>query len=405
MNIFRDSFIYIGGEILSKILPFLLLPYLTRQLGPEGFGTLSYLQAWIAVAVIILSLSQDGAITRYYYFYGKRSLNLVVQSGLIYTLACAGLVILFAWMSQSLLILYVGLTATAQAILNAQLSIWQCQKKPLVYTALQLIHSLLAVSLTLVLFYLYTASPTLRIIAMCLGATLAALIAWFCYLKFQPYRTKPNARHLFLSFSYLLGFGLPLLLHHLSFFIKGQFDKMFIYQFFDTALLGIYSAGFQLASIVAVLLMAINKAVVPYYYEALKKEQLTKDNILTYSIFALVLTPIPSLIAYILPESVYGLVLGPSFIAAKWFTISFLFGITLNVSYLILVNYLFFHGKNTVISMCNLISTGCYFIALLALSRISIQWVPFALAIANIMLIALLFTYIKRHRPPQLLAK
>ncbi|XDZ52677.1 oligosaccharide flippase family protein [Neisseriaceae bacterium CLB008] len=405
MNILRDSVIYVGGEVLSKLLPFLLLPYLTRQLGPEGFGMLSYLQAWIAVAVIILSISQDGAITRYYYFYGKRSLSIVVQSGVLYTLTLACLVSLFALATKSQLILYIGLAATAQSLLNAQLSIWQCQKKPLIYTALQFTHSIFAVSFTLILFYFIEASATLRILAMFLGAAAASSIAFYYYLKFQPYRAWPSYRQLILGLSYLIGFGSPLLLHHLSFFIKGQFDKMFIYEFFDAAILGIYSAGFQLASIVSVLLMAINKAIVPYYYEALKKSRLTKATILTYSLLTLILTPIPSIIAYLLPESLYAWILGSSFTQAKWFTIWFLLGISINISYLILVNYLFYHGKNTVISICNLLSTGCYFVILILLSSIGIQWVPLALAISNIVLVALLFSYIKYYKPVAKLIK
>ncbi len=34
--------IYIVGELISKAMPFILLPYLTRKLGAEGIGQLSF---------------------------------------------------------------------------------------------------------------------------------------------------------------------------------------------------------------------------------------------------------------------------------------------------------------------------------------------------------------------------
>ena len=44
MSIMKDSSVYLTGELLSKSIPFLLLPYLSRKLGLEGFGELSYYQ-------------------------------------------------------------------------------------------------------------------------------------------------------------------------------------------------------------------------------------------------------------------------------------------------------------------------------------------------------------------------
>ncbi|HHF3653343.1 TPA: flippase, partial [Haemophilus influenzae] len=42
MKVFKDSVIYLVGELSSKLVPFLLLPYLSRKLGVEGYGSLSY---------------------------------------------------------------------------------------------------------------------------------------------------------------------------------------------------------------------------------------------------------------------------------------------------------------------------------------------------------------------------
>ena len=78
--ILKDSVIYLIGEIFAKIFPFLLLPYLSRKLGVNGFGELSYYQTILSLLIIIISFSQEGAVTRYFYFYGMRSINLILFS-------------------------------------------------------------------------------------------------------------------------------------------------------------------------------------------------------------------------------------------------------------------------------------------------------------------------------------
>lgn len=82
--IIKDSVIYLAGELISKAFPFLLLPYLSRKLGVDGFGELSYYQTYLTLFIVFLGLSQEGAVVRYFYVYGKRSLNLVVNKHWLY---------------------------------------------------------------------------------------------------------------------------------------------------------------------------------------------------------------------------------------------------------------------------------------------------------------------------------
>mgnify|MGYP002656221549 CR=1 FL=1 len=107
MSLIKDSSIYLIGELSAKCVPFLLLPYLSRKLGVEGFGKLSYYQTFLPVA-------------RYFYVYGKRSLNLVVKTGYAYTLSIGGLGLLFCWLMQSEIMFYLVLSAIFQVFLSAQ---------------------------------------------------------------------------------------------------------------------------------------------------------------------------------------------------------------------------------------------------------------------------------------------
>ena len=57
--LFKESTIYLFGEALSKGLPFFMLPYLTRKLGADGFGELSYYLMWLALLNVFISLATE----------------------------------------------------------------------------------------------------------------------------------------------------------------------------------------------------------------------------------------------------------------------------------------------------------------------------------------------------------
>ena len=184
MRAIKDSAVYLIGELTSRAMPFLLLPYLSRKLGVEGFGELAYYQTYLVLFFIIVGLSQEGAVTRYFYVYGKRSLNLVVTSGYAYTVATGSLILLGCWILQSEILTYVALSAIFQALLGVQLSIRQCQKQAFSYAILQFASSLGTVVFTVLLLELYqTELVEKRLLGILLGNVLVFLLAYLFYCK------------------------------------------------------------------------------------------------------------------------------------------------------------------------------------------------------------------------------
>ena len=148
MKLLKDSLIYLLGELAAKALPFLLLPYLTRKFGAAGYGDLSYWQTLLSLLVIVFSLSQDGALTRYFYVYGKRNLPGVMLAGYGYTALVTLAALGVAAAAQSLNLAAVTCAAAAQSILGVQLAYRQCQKRALSYTLIQTASGVLTSLLT-----------------------------------------------------------------------------------------------------------------------------------------------------------------------------------------------------------------------------------------------------------------
>lgn len=397
MKILKDSAIYVIGELFSKIVPFLLLPYLSRKLGVEGFGELSYYQTYLALFGMFLVLGQDGAVARYFYFYGKRSLNLVVTAGYAYTLLLGSVMLLICWWFQSEIMAYLVIASIFQSFLSVQLSVRQCQKQAISYTTIQVLSGIVSALLTVVMLeWFNTDLVEKRILAILLSNIIVFFIAYLLYAKKVEKFKWFSLREYQLGIMYILGFGVPLLLHHGSLFLRGQLDRIFIHHQFSDAELGLYAMGATVASIVSVGIMAVNKAVLPYYYEALKQKKLTVQKIHRWALFSLILVPIPAIVMWFIPETFVIWLFGEQFLGAKYYIILFLIATTLSVPYLILVNYLFYHGKNQWISFCSILTTIAYVGTLVILMFKSIEWVPYASIISAIVILPILWMMTKR---------
>ena len=394
MKILKDSAVYLLGELFAKALPFLLLPYLTRKLGAAGFGELSYYQTVLSLLALAFGLSQDGAITRYFYFYGKRNLPNVLRTGGLYTLALTLLGLLFAWWRQSWIVGFVVLTAGSQTLLGAQLAWRQCQKRALPYVAIQISSSGLSAVLTVLLLECTAYQPVaMRFAALC-SVNFAVAAAAYCWAnqKQPAHFTRRRALH---SLRYILAFGLPLLLHHASGFVKGQLDRIIIYRMYSAAELGVYAAALQLAGILSIVLMAVNKATVPYYYHAIEQKKLTARRVRRWAWLGFCAAPLFAAAAWCMPESWFVWFLGAQYIGAHHYTVLFTLGYALTIPYYLLVNYLFYFGKNSLISSISLLSAAIYLLILFAVAPLGMAWLPWAMVAGNLAILPILYYFVR----------
>ena len=284
-----------------------------------------------------------------------------------------------------------------QSFINVQLALRQCQQQPIKYITLQIILSLTNVIFTIAALELFNEDlVAYRILAIVVANALTFFIASVVLGDLFSSKNRITLKRLKLSAQYIFSFGIPLILHQSSFFIKGQLDRLFIYEQYTKAELGIYSAGVQVATVLPIVLMALNKAIVPYYYQGLKEKKLTIQSIKKYTLFCLALCISPAFIGYVLPKSVYVWFLGERYANSKYYVVMYLLGYGANLPYLMLVNYLFFHAKNKLIASITFISSIFYVVLMVVLGQYSIEYIPYALILSNILMVLILWLIIER---------
>lgn len=393
----KDSLIYVVGEMTAKAVPFLLLPYLTRVLGTTGFGDLSYYLSLTAFISIVMSLSQNGALTRYFYVYGRHGLGNILLAGGLYSVGVLLIGTAISWLLHSELLFYCFFTAFLQTLIQNQLALRQCQKRPFSYLTIQLGLALGNLLWTVLIFQFFAGDTTdkvaQRLIAIILahGFTFVAALAWAKYQFAINFRFTP--KRLKLGLGYILTLGLPLLLHGLSYTIKGQLDRVLIHERFSSHELGVYSAGVQVASSLTIVIMAINSALVPHLYERLKSQRMTVMQLHRLFWLSLIVPVMLTAMAWAMPSSLMAWLLGTDFAQSQYYVVMFVLAFSLIIPYLLLVNFLFYHAKSAQISLCSVISTVVYLLALWVLSGVSLAVVPYATIISGVVILPLLYYY------------
>lgn len=393
----KDSLIYVVGEMTAKAVPFLLLPYLTRVLGTTGFGDLSYYLSLTAFIVIAMSLSQNGALTRYFYVYGRHGLGNILLAGGLYSVGVLLIGTAISWLLHSELLFYCFFTAFLQTLIQNQLALRQCQKRPFSYLTIQLGLALGNLLWTVLIFQFFAGDTTdkvaQRLIAIILahGFTFVAALAWAKYQFAIKFRFTP--KRLKLGLGYILTLGLPLLLHGLSYTIKGQLDRVLIHERFSSHELGVYSAGVQVASSLTIVIMAVNSALVPHLYERLKSQRMTVMQLHRLFWLSLMVPVMLTAMAWAMPSSLMAWLLGSDFAQSQYYVVMFVLAFSLIIPYLLLVNFLFYHAKSAQISLCSVISTLVYLLALWVLSGVSLAAVPYATIISSVVILPLLYYY------------
>lgn len=154
-----------------------------------------------------------------------------------------------------------------------------------------------------------------------------------------------------------LGFGLPLIPHVFGSILFSSADRFLVNALLGPASTGLYQLAAQIGSIVFLTADAINKTFSPWLYKNLGevspefKRRVVK---LTYIYFFVAITLGVS--SYLIPINVATLIGGPNFSGANQLIPYFVLAQCIGGMYFMVVNYIFFTGKTSFLSISTLAS-------------------------------------------------
>ncbi len=273
---FRNGIFFSLFSFLNSGISFLIMMLMAHYVQPESYGQLSLFTTMISLLSIVICLNTNGIIGVYFFTSSKE----VVQRFLNVTLITSLLVYLFLLTSMLLLKSqfedWTGLdiafqfcavsVCLLQVISSALLNFWRLEERVGKYG----IFSLLMVVSNLVLTILFVALMNLdwqgRVYAQVLTCVLFA-IASFIVLGKKGYLKWV----LPLKADFVEGykFGIPLIPHSTSFWLRQGLDRYIINSFFVQSAVGLFSFAYNFANIIQIIGNAFNASYSVNIYKTL----------------------------------------------------------------------------------------------------------------------------------------
>jgi len=258
----RNTFIYLSSNVLRALLPFLLLPFLVRELGAGEYGRIGLITSAFAMLLPVIGLGVHAYVRTMYNRSSEAELReLVGGATALVALACAAvclvLMLLGAVVSLPLPLVYIvvgAVSAFGQMVVSLRLALWQMADKPGAYGMLSVGLTLANLLLSITLVFLFEMQAEGRILGMWLPAVAAGPV--IVLLLYRGGLLDLGASRPVLV--RLLRFGLPLIPHNLALLFLVFLERAVLAGEEGGTALGIYFAAFQLAMPVSILARSVN---------------------------------------------------------------------------------------------------------------------------------------------------
>lgn len=357
-SLFKNSFIFVFGEVLNKSIPFFMLPVLTRYLTPSDYGIIAMFTVFVSILAVFIGLNVVGSINVNFFIFSKDKLReyisnimiiLVSSTVFIYTLIVlfsdfiSNLVNLsFSWIFVALIL------ALAQFLTVINMLLWTAEQKPKEYIIYQLSQTIIVTILTLIFVVGLSLGWEGHLIAMSIGTGMFALISFSFIIRRGYFKFKYNKKHI----KEALHFGIPLIPHSLSGWIMSGADRMILMSILGSTATGIYAISYQLGMIINVLVTAFHKAWNPYLFRILSsnpthqiKQKLVKFTYLYFILIILFTIIFSYIMTLIIPYF-----LGDKFYNANDYLIYFALAFSFNGMYFMVVDYIFYTKRTYILA-------------------------------------------------------
>jgi len=266
---------YTGANLLSSLIPVLLIPVMTRILSPDDYGIVAIFNSAVAYLVVAVGLGVQGTIPIQYYRLPRPEVAQLVTacflilgaSFLVVSLATLGWWtaiskhsnISVSWM------LTASAVAAMQFVYLLRLSVLQAEKRSFDYALLQIFQSLSIPVISIVLIVAWHLGWRGRILGAVIAYVILTVMAVIGLRRDCLLIGHTRGHHVRSALHY----GVTVLPHVLGGLTIALSDQLLVGALLGTRAAGIFSVALSAASAIQLVTIALNRAWAPWLYENL----------------------------------------------------------------------------------------------------------------------------------------
>lgn len=402
---FKNGLLFTFFSFLNNGISFFLLIILAKFITPQGYGKLNLFNTFITIIGILISLSSNGFITVGFFRKSREDFSKIINSVFIITTFCFLVVLSFQLLFSATFIQYVGLSLKYQLIAvlicffqifnSVNLDIWRLEEKPVKYGLYSMSIAMLNFAITLFLVIAYKQEWVGRLNAQFFVAFIYFIISLIFLVKRRLLTwTLPN----WLLIKETLFFGLPLVPHLASSWIRQGLDQYIVNFHHSVADVGLFGFAFNFANIILIVGLAFNASNSVHIFKSLSnnssniEQELSKQTKLMIIVF-IALTIFILLISYLF---IYNAL--PKYKGALIYLLPLCISTFFQSIYLLYVNYLFYYKKTKVLMYITLSVSILHMMLSYFLTKHSIQFTAYISVFSSFLIFFLVFLYSKRIR-------
>jgi len=395
--------IYSIGGIANKIIPFLLIPILTKYLNPTEYGIAVTFVAIVAVFTPIVGFNGNTTITRFYFDIKEKEFDSFITDIIkiigIMTIILTFIFLIFSRVAENIfnlnsnILIIVPLTAGFTAITGNYLTILQVSKNPINYILFTIALTLTNLGLSVFLVVFMNWGYLGRI-----GAIIISTLI-FGSLSFN----KINKNDLF-SFNLkflpiIISFGAPLFVNSISGWVLTLGNRIIINKTLNLASTGIFSISYSIAMIIQFIDESFGRAFMPIFFEKMiledEREKIKLVKIIyAYMLVLLVITIFLGLFSDFIVHTLTNKSYWEASKLVPWLTL----GYWSFAGYKVLLNLLLYLKKTIIMGLSSLISAV---ITIILMIWFIYYWgligSSYAICLSNLFSMFFLWIYIYKH--------
>ena len=353
----KNSTIFKGGlfsifSFFNKGLNFILLIVIAKYLAPDDYGYLSLYTTLVTLLGFFICLGSEGYMAVAYFRSSIDEFKKVVSTLLCipFFVAIVLCIVVFVISFYSTSFLDVPILYAFGAIIyvflnvfvNICLDYFRIQEKIIKYGIYSCSYATLNFFITLIFIISFNSGWPGRIYSMILCAAVYYIIAYCIFFKNKLISFKSISKEVFCS---IIRWGVPIIPHHASAWIKQGCDRYIINAHYTTYEVGIFSFALNLTNIMNMIGVAFNASNSVDIYKSLSNQSFSLDKMRTYVkrmlVFYIVVLGLIAICASLIVPALL-----PKYVSSLIYFYILLPCSYLQCVYFLYCNFLFYYGKN-----------------------------------------------------------
>ena len=310
-------FLYVLGEFINKAIPFLLLPFMTFYLNPYELAIVVTFQTTLLLFNLLVGGGVTLLLTTKFIDTEKKELNKLIFDCVLTVLinAFASLLLIVIINNMEMIskaidhIQYILICAISQSFISILLIYYQMNGLVKKYIFLQIFFSTCNALFSITLLLFFGGNPLNRILGIVVAHALVAL----CCIFYMVMKNMISIAYFFNikgfdTTEYISRYyqSISMLLNQVFEYFKNQIDKIILIYLFSQEILGSYSVMLQLFSIIFVISVAVERALLPLILNELKHDSkhVVIKNLILYVLFVCLIAFSVNLAGYYLHNKV-----------------------------------------------------------------------------------------------------